>query len=416
MTQTAAAEGLTGDIVDVVRRSEDSRPAFGVAEYRRRLDRVRAELAERGLAAALITDPANMHYLTGYDGYAFYVTQAVIVSVDRDTPAWIGRPVDYHSARLTTWMGEEHLFTYDEGLVQRPDRHPMSRVAALLRELGLAGARIGVEYDAYFLTVRAWQVLRKHAATTDFVDITNLVNWHRLVKSPDEIALMRAAGQITERAMAAAVERIRPGSRECEAAAAAVSAQYQGLDGLCGEIPSSVPFMISGERLGASHLSWVNRRYAAGDLVNVELSGCVRRYHAPLARTVSIGEPAPDVRTMAAVMQEGVHAALEAIRPGNTCADIEAAWRRVVSRHGVVKTSRLGYPIGLAYAPDWGEHTASIRAGDETVLQPGMAFHLIAGLWAEEKTPVVLSHAVVVAEDGHELLTHHHPSDPLIVV
>lgn len=403
------------DIVAAAKRAQDTRPIFPMREYRARIDAVKAELVERGLSGAVITDPANMNYLTGYDGYAFYVTQAVIVGVDREDPVWIGRPVDYHSARLTTWLGEEHLFTYDEGLVQQPDRHPMSRVAELLGELGITG-RVGLEYDAYFLTVFAWNALNEHARDTEFVDITNLVNWHRLVKSPNEVALMRVAGRITEQAMAAAVAGIHAGGRECEATAAAVSSQYQGLEDLCGEIPSSVPFMISGERLGASHLSWVNRRYQEGDVVNVELSGCVRRYHAPLARTVCVGEPPASVRRMAAIMHEGVQAALAATRPGNTCSDMEAAWRAVVSRHGIVKTSRLGYPIGLAYAPDWGEHTASIRAGDTTVLEPGMAFHLIAGLWSEEETPVVMSHAVVVSEDGHELLTHHHPAEPLIVV
>ena len=86
---------------------------------------------------------------------------------------------------------------------------------------------------------------------------------------------------------------------------------------------------------------------------------------------------------LAAVTAEGLHAALDAARPGAACEEVEAAWRRVITRAGYEKRSRIGYSIGLNYPPDWGEQSASLRAGDRTVLEPNMCFHLMLGMWME---------------------------------
>ncbi|TGQ96691.1 M24 family metallopeptidase, partial [Mesorhizobium sp. M4B.F.Ca.ET.200.01.1.1] len=92
------------------------------------------------------------------------------------------------------------------------------------------------------------------------------------------------------------------------------------------------------------------------------------------------------------------------MRPGATCEMIEAAWRKTMSAHGIEKESRLGYSIGAAYTPTWGERTASIRRGDRTVLQPGVALHLMAGLWLED-TGITSTQSLVGKGRGYEALT-----------
>src|SRR5690625_2760201 len=78
---------------------------------------------------------------------------------------------------------------------------------------------------------------------------------------------------------------------------------------------------------------------------------------------------------------EGINKALEMIKPGATCAEIEATWRMSIQKRGFEKESRIGYSTGLNYPPDWGEHTASLRPGDQTILKPNMVFHMIPGIW-----------------------------------
>lgn len=85
--------------------------------------------------------------------------------------------------------------------------------------------------------------------------------------------------------------------------------------------------------------------------------------------------------------------------------DVEEIWRTTIAKSGFVKDSRIGYSMGLNFPPDWGEHTASLRPGDKTVLQPGMTFHMIPGIWLED-CGVDTSEPFVVTETGAEPFCH----------
>ena len=78
---------------------------------------------------------------------------------------------------------------------------------------------------------------------------------------------------------------------------------------------------------------------------------------------------------------------------------------RSIARHGFYKESRIGYSIGVGYPPDWGERTISLRAEEQTVLAPGMCFHIIMGMWMEG-WGYEMSESVMVTPDGVEKLTH----------
>jgi ectoine hydrolase len=123
-----------------------------------------------------------------------------------------------------------------------------------------------------------------------------------------------------------------------------------------------------------------------------------------MARTVFLGRPPDRLVDTAAATRDGLEAALAAVRPGVRCEDVEAAWRREIAEHGLEKSSRIGYSIGLGYPPDWGEHTMSLRPGDATELEPGMAFHLIVGMWMDG-WGYELSESFHVTPDGAECLS-----------
>jgi ectoine hydrolase len=165
-----------------------------------------------------------------------------------------------------------------------------------------------------------------------------------------------------------------------------------------------VPMLPTGPGTSTPHLTWTDAPFAEGEATILELAGCYRRYHCPMARTVFLGEPPRRLAETARVTVEGLEAALDAVRPGVTCEEVEAAWRTHISRHGLEKSSRIGYPVGLAYPPDWGEHTMSLRAGDTTPLRPGMAFHMIVGMWMDD-WGFEASETFIVTEDGAECLS-----------
>lgn len=377
---------------------------FPRAEYDRRLAETRGRMEEAGLDALVVTDPANMNYLTGYDAWSFYVTQAVIVTPG-DDPTWIGREMDAGAAHATTWLDADHVRAYtDEHVQSSRDLHPMDFVASVLSDLGAGTGRVGVEMGAHYYTAQSDRRLRDGLPGGSFDDATRLVNRVRLRKSEREIRYMEQAGRLADEGMRRGMEALVRGVRECDVAAEIYRGLVGGTEALGGDYPAIVPLLPAGEGSITPHLTWSDRRYREGDPAIVELAGVRHRYHAPLARTAFVGEPPAEVARTADAVVEGLEAALAVVRPGAAAEDVERAWRERIAGHGLEKTSRLGYSCGLGYPPDWGEGTVSLRPGDETVLEPGMTFHVIPGLWLET-FGVEISETVVVTETGGRTLS-----------
>ncbi|AJI20144.1 M24 family metallopeptidase (plasmid) [Priestia megaterium] len=357
--------------------------SFGTTEYRERIQKTKEKMTAQGIEVLLITDPANMNYLSGYDGWSFYVHQMLVIINDEDQPIWIGRGQDANGAKVTTWLYHENIIPYPDDYVQSDTKHPMDFVADILKQIGQDNRSIGVEMENYYFTAKCYQQLQKGLPNAAFKDATLLVNWVRLIKSSAEIEYMKRAAIIVENAMQEGIASIDVGVRECDVAAKIFHTQITGTKEFGGDYPAIVPLLPSGEKTSTPHLTWTDERYKQGDTVILELAGCYRRYHSPLARTVNIGKPSDKVQLLSNVVVEGLNACLDMIKPGIACEEIEETWRRTIEKSGIIKDSRIGYAMGLNYPPDWGEHTASIRKGDKTVLQPNMTFHLIPGIWLD---------------------------------
>ncbi len=357
---------------------------FSMDEYNRRIERTKQMMDRSGMEVLLVTDPANMNYLTGYDGWSFYVHQGVILTLDGDHPLWFGRQQDSNGARLTTWLPEECIYGYPDEYVQSRYTHTMRYVAQLLREKRLAEKRLGLEMDGYWFTARMYLTLQEELSGAVLLDATNLVNWVKTVKSAAEIGYMRQAARICEKVMRTAIDAIAPGVREKDAAAAVSAAQIAGTDEFGGSPPAIFPIMPSAERTSTAHLTYApDRRYRREDVVLLELCGARHRYHAPLSRTVYLGEPPDDLLKTAEGVVTGLQETLRMMGPGVTAEAVERCWREAIAHTGVVKPSRVGYSYGLNYVPDWGEHTVSLRPGDKTVLEPGMTIHFMPGIWLD---------------------------------
>ncbi len=364
--------------------SEQGTLAFERAEFRQRVRQVQSRMADAGIDLLLVSDPANINYLSGYDAYSYYTHQVLAVAADATEPVWIGRKMDIACARYTAFMQADNLVGYPETFIGT-DRHPMDFVAQVIHERGWARRRIGVEMDTAPLTPCCMDHLRAALTGASWVNAERLVNWARIVKSPQEIAYMRQAAKLSERAMEVATGLIASGRRECEVAAAIHGALIAGQPDYAGHFTMNGGLsMPSGARTSAPHLSWTSGRFRTGEATNIELGGCRHGYHAGLSRTVFLGEPDARLRACEALAVEGLNGALEQARAGITCGEIAEGWNRRLQRAGFEKDSRIGYSTGIGYTPhSWIERTASLQVGDTTVLQPNMTFHLLMGMWMD---------------------------------
>ena len=296
-------------------------------------------------------------------------------------------------------MSHDNILGYGDHFVQSTIHHPMQDLAGHLKARGLSGAKIGVEMENYYYSAKAHQVLASELPNAQLIDATCLVNWQRLVKSDEEISFITKAARISDHVMRTALERAEPGVRKNDLAADIMHAGMSGVGEDWGDYPAIVPLTPSGLDATAAHLTWSGQPMARNEATFFELSGCYRRYHAPLCRTIYLGTPPDEMKRAEAAQLEGIEAGLNAARAGNRTGDIARAFMDGLARHGIERTGRMGYPVGLSYPPDWGERTASIRQEDATELRAGMVFHFMPALWMDS-WGLETTETILITQDG----------------
>ena len=379
-------------------------PAFEKEEYEIRISKVRKSMDEKNIEVLIVTDPSNMAWLTGYDGWSFYVHQCVVLSLERE-PFWYGRGMDANGAKLTVFMQHENIIGYPDYYVQNPEKHPMDYLSEILTEKNWAQKTIGVEKDNYYFSASCLESLQRNLVQANFVDSTGLVNWQRTVKSPRELEFMRKAARIVEKMHARIFEVMEPGMRKNDLVAEIYHSGITGVEDSGGDYAAIVPMTPTGADASAPHLTWDDQPIPNNSGTFFEIAGCYRRYHCPLSRTIYLGQPPQKYLDVEKAVLEGIEAGLEAAKPGNFAEDIEAAWRKTISKYGYEKESRCGYAIGLSYPPDWGERTVSFRKGDKTVLEPNMTFHFMPALWFDD-WGLETTESIVITDSGVETLAN----------
>ena len=371
---------------------------FSRQEYADRLTKVRASMEARGIEVLVAADPSNMSWLTGYDGWSFYTPQAVVVTHDGE-PWWWGRRMDANGARRTVYMDEAQILDYSDDHVMSTERHAFGQLAGLLDGMGHGSARVGVELDNYYYSAAAHQHLCAGLPDAEVLDATALVNWQRGVKSDRELEYMRRGARIVERMHARIRDVIQPGMRKCELVAEIYATGVSGTEEFGGDYPAFVPMMPTGADASAPHLTWDDKPLKVGEGTFFEIAGAYRRYQLPLCRTTFLGTPPDDMRRAEKAVLNGLDAGLAAARAGNRAKDVATDFYTTMEAAGFHKEGRCGYPIGISYPPDWGERTISFRTTDETVLQPGMTFHFMPGLWMDT-WGLEITESIVITEDG----------------
>ena len=266
-------------------------PRFTAAEYADRLARTRAAMEAKGIELLIVSDPSNMAWLTGYDGWSFYVHQAVIVPPAGD-PIWYGRGQDANGAKRTAWIGDADIVGYPDHYVQSTERHPMDYLAGVLA-VPRARQAPNRRRDGQLLVLR--RRLRVAAAPPAERPLLRRDRPRQLAargEEPDRDRL-HAQGRPHRRGDA------RPHRREgrASACASATSSPRSSTPAPAGPTASaattrpSCRCSPSGADASAPHLTWDDKPLKAGEGTFFEIAGCYHRYHCPLSRTVFLGRP-----------------------------------------------------------------------------------------------------------------------------
>ena len=309
---------------------------------------------------------------------------------------------------LANFIASSHVC---DVLVYQDDDDPSDFLVAALRDGGWASKRIGIDKKGFFLPVSFFE--RLGSSLGDLRDGSGVVERERMVKSPLERDKLRQAAKYVDAAQRAAFAAIPSAASENDVVAAMVGAAIEA----GGEYVGMEPLVSAGRRTGIPHLTWRRAPLRPGDNMILEPACCHDRYHAVMMRSAVLGAPSPEFRGMYDVALEGLEASLDAIRPGNTCEDAHVACQKVVDRAGLTDAfrKRVGYSIGIAFAPGWDEGPIlGLYHGVKVPLEPGMCFHLPVALRKWGEFTVGVSESVIVTDEGHEVLGTI-PRDLLVV-
>lgn len=366
---------------------------FPAAEFAGRLTRIRAAMTPLGVDALLLTGPENIFWATGRQTAGYFAFQALVLPMDRD-PVLLVRQLELTGARASTWLGD--IRTWQDG------DDPARVLADVVAGLGLR--RVAVERTGWFVSLDLGDRI---AAALDGVTIrdgSGLVEGLRAVKSPAELAAIRLAAGHAQAGMLAAIDACAVGTSENEVAAAMMAGAIRS----GSEAMAMEPLVSSGPRSGVPHATWRRRVMQPGDPVFLELAASHDRYHAALMRSLWLGRPPREAQRMMDVALAALDGALAAMAPGRPCSDAHDAAQAVIDAAGLTQAfrKRIGYSMGAAFAPDWGEGAIlSLFTGITRPLEPGMVFHLPATLRVYGEFTVGASETVIVTDSGVEVLS-----------
>ncbi|MGH6919928.1 MAG: M24 family metallopeptidase, partial [Geminicoccaceae bacterium] len=298
---------------------------FEREEFGARRRRVLEAMAGRGIDALLIFRQESMYWLTGYDSFGYCFFQCLVLRGDGEMVLTTRAP-DLRQAQHTSILGDIRVW------VDREGSDPAKELRALLAEQGLAGMRLGVEYDGHGLTAANGR--RLDAALDGFAaisDASGLIDRLRLVKSDAELVYVRTAARLADAALEAAIGETRGGADEGDILAAMHAAIFKG----GGDYPGNAFIIGSGRDALLCRYKAGRRRLDPQDQLTLELAGVYRHYHACLMRTLLVGEATARHRAMHAACREALAAAEAKLEPGMSVGAVYDAQADALDRHGM---------------------------------------------------------------------------------
>lgn len=346
---------------------------FPEAEFGQRLAQVRALMVVEGVDALLLTDPADICWLSGYSTFEVSVHVALVV-----TPATLLLQVP------SIEMGPAMVTTRVERVVGYRWESQEEILAPLVEALAGAGTCIGVDYWHGSLRHGVMAALEARLTECRFVDGAPLLDAIRIVKSPAELASLEASARITALGMEAAVAAVAPGVSDSAIAAAGARAMLAA----GSEFMSMQPIVTVGRRSSVIHCNHQGHIIAEGDPVFLEFGATRQRYTAPMMRTVVAGEPSARMREVFDGCRRIVDTLCRAMVPGHSFDAAAAAAEEALAplAGDVFFSGVFGYTVGAQFPPSWVEGSGFIARGGSRVFQRDMVFHLpiclrLPGLW-----------------------------------
>lgn len=374
-----------------------SKHDFPEAEFRDRQVRARQAIAAAGLDWLLVINPVSMHWLIGSDTKGYTSFQCLPLSAAPGRLVLFARETDRNELEDDTLVDEVRGWNGAE------PEDPIEAFERLVRELGLANARVGMEVPSWYLHPHHYQRIKAMLGDALVAEPSTLVLDLKLVKSPRELVYVRRSAEIAGAALDALLARVTEGRSELELAAAAFHTLLAAGSGL----PASTMNLVTGERCSTVLGAPTERRLQRGDPGHVEVAAAHRRYTSTIGRVWSLGAPSRRLCQLHDLIRLASDVCIAAIRDGVPTTVPHEAAKQVFVEAGLdrYRQHTTGYGIAPGFPPSWGE-PVNMFGGNRYTLRAGMVVSVEPNLFIhEERLGVRIIDNVVVTETGCELLS-----------
>jgi len=385
--------------------------AISEGELRKRIEQVREKLTQRKLDALYLTSGVSFFYLTGYSYIPTERPAALIIPLDGEI-TFMGPLLEIDHIPLKTRLIKNIKTYYD----YPGKKHPIDHFAQFMKDMELASKRIGTDNLAGAAAIWGYQgpQITEKLPKAKFVLAKDIIQNMRLVKSKEEIELIRESAKWANLVHSLLHEYTAPSLWDFDVAAAAsyeasvIMKKALGPDyepQRWGRSPASAGFRGQvGEMSAIPHSIATRRLLRDGDVLVTGAGADVGGYSCELERTMILGEPTLKQRKYFEVMLKAQEEAIQALKPGVKCSSVDKATAKVFTKAGFSQLMRhhTGHGLGLeGHEPPW------LDVGNDALLKLGMVVSCEPGIYESGFGGFRHSDTVLITEDGAELITYY---------
>jgi Xaa-Pro aminopeptidase len=373
-------------------------------QARQRTAEFQSRLKDAGIDLAIMTDESSIAYLAGFWGYlSVEFGRPTFLLVRPDAAAQVITPLmESEMVGAMTWV--ENISTWEDAGINRWEN-------VLADAIGDKPGKIGVELAALPPIVRNW--FDDQMPGVQLHDVASLLGEMRMIKSPEEIEVMKQAGEIAGAMMHGAEGALGEGRPEYEAALAVIDAgtrkaasflTARGWEAFISPMIHNLQIMQSGSDTSMVHRRASVKSLEKGDPVYFCFCNMAqfKQYKLGFDRMFFIKELSDEAAEVQQTAIDAQQAAIAAMRPGVTAESIAQAADEVYRERGYATGYRTGRSIGMAYL-----ESPELKHGDKTVLQAGMTFAVDGGISVDGRLGGRIGDSVVVTESGTEYITEY---------
>ena len=330
----------------------------------------------------LVTNLKNLYYLSGFDGEGF----ALIVTK--------GNNYLLTDSRYTEDAQKE---SPDFKIVTDQPKEKNARILALKKILAQNKIK-KIAFESNHLSYAEFRKYSDSFETVEFLPTENIIEQLRMIKDKEEMIKIKKAAQITTESLKDMFEIIEPGIRELDIASElAYTMRKKGAQKEAFET-----IVVSGQRSSLPHGKPSEKKIEEGELITIDMGANYQNYNSDITRTIILGKENQKQKEIFSIVLEAQKAALEFLKPGVRCKEVDSIARQIITKSGYGKYfgHGLGHGVGLDI-----HELPRVSFSDDTVLLPGMVVTIEPGIYIPEVGGVRIEDSVLINEEGYEILT-----------